>query len=170
MWAAIAGRPIVVLYGPSFAAKQDPALFPFVRAQFRGDFATDMFLVKHVGWKGEADRLGSWGGALGLKAYGVTSLGPGYDHSAVPQRTPLIVDREGGAFYERQWKQFLSRRRKRRANVVLVETWNGLHEGTDVCDSQEYGRQYIDLTAKYAKLFRDKVVLAKTGPFANAKV
>ena len=169
MWAAIGGRPIVVLYSPGFAAKQDPALFPFVRESFKRDFSTDLFLVKHVGWQGEADRVCSWGGALGLKAYGVTSLGPGYDHSAVPNRKPLIVDREDGAFYERQWKQFLSYRPQRRANVVLVETWNELHEGTDVCDSKEFGRQYIELTAKYARLFRDGVVLPKTGPFANAK-
>ena len=169
MWAAIEGRPIVVLYGPGFAAKQDQALFPFVREQFMRDFATDMFLVKHLGWEGEADSLCCWGGALGLKAYGVTSLGPGYDHSAVPNREPLVVDRESGEFYERQWKQFLSYSLKRRANVVLVETWNELHEGTDVCDTKEFGRQYIELTAKYAKLFRDGVKLPKTGPFANAK-
>jgi hypothetical protein len=169
MWAAVEGRPIVVLYGPGFAAKQNPALFPFVREQFRGDFATDMFLAKNLGWEGEADSLCSWGGALGLKAYGVTSLGPGYDHSAVPNRRPLVVDREDGAFYERLWKRFLSYSLKRRAKVVLVETWNELHEGTDVCDSKEFGRQYIELTAKYAKLFRDDVVLPKTGPFANAE-
>ena len=52
---------------------------------------------------------------------------------------------------------------------MLVETWNELHEGTDVCDSKEFGRQYMELTAKYAKLFRDDVVLPKTGPFANAE-
>ncbi|MFW6171042.1 MAG: DUF5010 domain-containing protein [Planctomycetota bacterium] len=169
MWAAIEGRPIVVLYTPAFAAKQDPALFPYVREQFKQEFATDVFLVKHLGWQGEADAVGSWGGALGLKAYDVASLGPGYDHGAVPGRTPLIVDREGGAFYERLWKQFLSFKRQRRANILLVETWNELHEGTDVCDSKEFGRQYIELTAKYAKLFHDGVVLPKTGPFSDAK-
>ena len=168
MWAAIEGQPIVVLYSPSFAARQDPALFPFARDRFKRDFATDMYLVKSLGWQGEADSLCSWGGALGLKAYGVTALGPGYDHSAVPNRKPLIVDREGGGFYERQWKQFLSYGLKRRAKMVLVETWNELHEGTDVCDSKEYGRQYIQLTAKYARLFHDNAVLPKTGPFANA--
>ncbi len=169
MWAAIEGRPIVVLYGPGFAAKQDPALFPLVRKNFQRDFATDIFLVKNVGWQGDADRICSWGGALGLKAYSVTSLGPGYDHSAVPNRKPLVVDREGGAFYEQQWKQFLAYTLKRRAKIALVETWNELHEGTDVCDSKEFGRQYIQLTAKYANMFHDNVVLPRTGPFANAR-
>jgi len=167
MWAAIDSRPIVVLYGPGFAAKQDPALFPLVRDRFRRDFATDIFLVKSLGWQGPADRLCSWGGALGLKAYNCASLGPGYDHSAVPGRQPLVVDRRGGEFYQ-QRKQFLSRSLNRRAKIVIVETWNELHEGTDVCDSREYGRQYIELTAKYAKLFHDGVVLPKSGPFARA--
>ncbi|MCF7847461.1 MAG: DUF5010 domain-containing protein [Kiritimatiellales bacterium] len=169
MWAAVDGRPIVVLYSPNFAAKQDPALFPFVRTLFVRDFATDMYLVKNVGWQGEADSLCSWGGALGLKPYNVTSLGPGYDHSAVLNRQPLVVDREDGKFYERQWKKLLSYNLHRRAKIVLVETWNELHEGTDVCDSEEYGRQYIKLTAKCGKLFHDGVVLPKTGPFANSK-
>ena len=169
MWAAIERRPIVVLYSPNFAARQDPALFPFVRSKFKRDFSTDIYLVKHVGWEGEADSVCSWGGALGLKAYDVAALGPGYDHSAVPNRTPLIVDRQNGDFYEQQWKRLLSYRISRRAKIALVETWNELHEGTDVCDSKEYGRKYIELTAKYAQLFRDNVVLPKTGPFANAQ-
>jgi hypothetical protein len=161
MWAAIDRRPIVVLYSPSFAAKQDPALFPFVRERFQRDYSTDIYLVKHVGWEGESDAVCSWGGALGLKAYSVVALGPGYDHSAVPNRAPLVVDRENGDFYERQWKQFLSYNPKRRANMVLVETWNELHEGTDVCDSKEFGRKYIDLTATYATMFRDGVVVTR---------
>jgi hypothetical protein len=169
MWAAIEGRPIVVLYASAFAAAQDPELFPYVRTRFREDFATDLYLVKNVGWQGAADSVCSWGGALRLQPYAVTSLGPGYDHRAVPHRQPLIVDREGGAFYERLWNQFLSYSLQRRATMVLVETWNELHEGTDICDSREYGRQYIQLTARYARLFRQKTVLPKTGPFADAE-
>lgn len=30
-----------------------------------------------------------------------------------------------------------------------------MHEGTDICESREYGRQYIHLTAQYAKRFRE---------------
>ena len=35
----------------------------------------------------------------------------------------------------------------------MVETWNEFHEGTDVANSRETGRQYIDLTRKYADAF-----------------
>jgi hypothetical protein len=96
-----------------------------------------------VSWHVKADSVVAWGGALGLKnPGGVASLGPGYDHSAVPGRTPLVVDRRGGAFYEEQWLKFL----RRSAHFVMVETWNEWHEGTDVAESKEFGRRYLELT------------------------
>jgi hypothetical protein len=60
------------------------------------------------------------------------------------------VDRRGGAFYEEQWLKFL----RRPSNFVMVETWNEWHEGTDVAESKEYGRQYIDVTRKYSDRFK----------------
>jgi hypothetical protein len=47
----------------------------------------------------------------------------------------------------------------RPVNRVVIETWNEFHEGTDIAESNEYGRQYIELTAKYAKLFKDGIRL-----------
>ena len=36
---------------------------------------------------------------------------------------------------------------------MLLETWNELFEGTDLCHSREYGRDYIRLTRRYAEAF-----------------
>jgi hypothetical protein len=36
----------------------------------------------------------------------------------------------------------------------MLETWSEFHEGTDICESREYGRQYINLTRKYTRLFK----------------
>ena len=105
------------------------------------------------------------GWRTGAESVRIHFAGPRLRPHCGTQRRPLVVDRENGAFYERQWKRLLSYSLKRRANVVLVETWNELHEGTEVCETTEFGRQYIELTAKYAKLFRDKYVIPKTGPF-----
>ena len=84
----------------------------------------------------------------------------------MPGRTPLIVDRRGGAFYEEQWLKLL----RRPANFVMVETWNEWHEGTDVAESKEYGRRYIELTRKYADLFKQgwRPPWPK-GPYSDAK-
>ena len=169
-WARIDGKPIVFLYSPSFAKHIDERLFDDARRRFVADFATDMFLVKHTGWPGRADASYTWGGALGLTlGDGVAGLGPGYDHSAVPGRKPLVVRREDGRFYERQWSKLLRMQPKRRPWIVHVETWNEWHEGTDVARSQEYGDLYIRLTAKYAKMFHDGLRVKPAGPYAGAK-
>ena len=109
MWAAIDGRPLVVLYAADFAKQQDPALFPGRAGALPGRLRDRLL-------SGQADRLGGrcgphvlvGGGSSVFKRFSVASLGPGYDHSAVPGREPLVVGREEGAFYERQWKRFLS--------------------------------------------------------------
>ena len=168
-WARWEGKPIILLYSAAFAAKQNPAAFTYLRERFRRDFGVEPYIVKEVSWQGEADAVYSWGAALGPKLYSVAALGPGYDHSAVRGREPLIVDRKGGQFYEDSWNQLLSRRRSRRASIVMTETWNELHEGTDICHSKEYGRQYIELTRKYADLWKQGVELEPTGPYAQAR-
>jgi hypothetical protein len=169
-WAAIEGRPIILLYASAFAAKQDPALFPYVRKRFQEDFGVDPYIIKQTSWEGEADSTCNWGGALGLQMAGCAALGPGYDHSAVPGRTPLVREREDGAFYSRSWETVLRYRPERRPKLVMVETWNEFHEGTDVAESKEYGRQYIDLTRKYADLFHANEKLAAiSGPYSDAK-
>ncbi|MCX6902067.1 MAG: DUF5010 domain-containing protein [Verrucomicrobia bacterium] len=150
-WAMIDGKPIVLLYSAAFARKHDQSVVTYVKEQFAKDFAARTpYLVPEISWQARAESKVAWGGALGLRSSGVASLGPGYDHSAVPGRTPLIVKREGGRFYEENWLKFL----RRPSHFVMVETWNEFHEGTDVAESKEYGRQYIDLTRKYADLFK----------------
>lgn len=156
MWAMYDGKPIVFLYSAAFAAKQDTEIFDYLRENFSRDFACKPYIVKERSWKGEADSVYAWGGAIEPKLLKVTALGPGYDHHAVPGRKPLVVDRENGKFYERAWKEVLSLPPKKRSNIVMVETWNELHEGTDICETKEYGRKYIELTKKYADMFRYK--------------
>jgi len=37
--------------------------------------------------------------------------------------------------------------------LVHLETRNEFHEGTEICETREYGRQYIELTRRFADLF-----------------
>jgi hypothetical protein len=93
-WAMIEDRPIVLLYSAAFAKKHDQGVVDFLKAEFPKEFARRVpWLVREVSWNVQADGTVAWGGALGLKNQSVASLGPGYDHSAVPGREPLIVDR-----------------------------------------------------------------------------
>jgi hypothetical protein len=171
--ARIDGKPLVFLYASAFARRVDEKLFPTVREMFHRDFGTDLFLVKMHGWPGEADSEYQWGGALAPQFLDTAGLGPGYDHSAVPGRTPLIRKREDGQFYRRAWQRLLTKEVNSRPWLVHVETWNEFHEGTDVCESREYGRQYIDLTREFADQFHagtklDRSVLRSARQMATA--
>ena len=163
-WALMDGRPIVLMYSAAFAKAHDQGFVDFARAQFEREFGRDFWLAPQDSWQVRADAVCGWGGALGLRNPGIGELGPGYDHSAVPGRAPLVVAREGGRFYERQWTRFL----RRPSQFVMLETWNEFHEGTTLCESREYGRQYIELTRHYTDLFRrGEVPVWPRGPFTG---
>ena len=166
-WARVEGKPIIFLYSASFAKKQGPKQLDYVRDRFKKDFGTDIFLVKQPGWLGEADATYSWGGAVnGPLIYRRTvSLGPGYDHSAVPGRAELIVDRRDGQTYIERWVKVLQLNPKYRPWMVHVETWNEWHEGTDIADSREYGRSYIVLTRLFSDMWRTKTRLILPGQY-----
>ncbi len=151
--ATIDGRPLVFLYASAFAADVDDRLFPAVRKMFRKDFGTDLYLVKMRGWPGEADSEYQWGGALGAKILDTAGIGPGYDHSAVPNRDPLVRSRDEGRFYTFGWQRLLAMDPKTRPWLVHVETWNEFHEGTEICETREYGRKYIEMTRQFADQF-----------------
>lgn len=169
-WARIDGKPIVFLYSASFAKAQDPTQMEYVYKQFRKDFGVEPFIIKHRDWQGKSDAIYQWGGAVRMQLdTHVAALGPGYDHSAVPGRSPLIVERQDGKTYRDRWEKLLSANPKRRPWIVHVETWNEWHEGTDIAHSREYGRLYINLTRKYADLWRQGVHLPIQGPYSKAK-
>jgi hypothetical protein len=162
----IDGRPIVLLYAAAFAKDHDQLVIDYTKEQFAREFTGRVpYIAAEVSWRVEADNKVAWGGALGLKQPGIASLGPGYDHSAVPGRHPLVVDRQGGRFYEEQWRQFL----KHPSNFLVIETWNEFHEGTDIAESREYGRQYIDLTRKYVDIFKRDAKPAYHQPNAESQ-
>ncbi|MCY2989379.1 MAG: hypothetical protein NTY19_16105, partial [Planctomycetota bacterium] len=73
----------------------------------------------------------------------------------------------------RAWQRLLTREVNNRPWLVHVETWNELHEGTDICQSREYGRKYIDLTREFADQFHagqklDRSVLRSARRVATA--
>lgn len=154
--ARIDGRPLVLLYASAFAKRVDDKLFPAVREMFCADFGTDMYLVKMRDWPGPADSEYQWGAAIAPQILDTAAVGPGYDHSAVPGRAPLVRRRDEGRFYRFGWQRLLSMDPARRPWLVHVETWNEFHEGTDICASREYGRKYIELTREFADLFHGR--------------
>jgi len=80
-------------------------------------------------------------------------IGPGYDDRDFPGRTKNghpIRSREFGYFYCYGWQYAIRSNR----NLVMLESWNELHESTNICDCQEFGRKYIRLTRNYTRKFQ----------------
>lgn len=149
--ATIDGRPIVSLYSASFAKAHDSTLTADLNQRFAADFAGKTpYLIREISWSIPADAVYAWGGAVSPRLLDVAAIGPGYDDSAVQGRTPLVVPRQGGAFYETAWRRVL----RRQPRLVVLETWNEFHEGTDIAESRESGRQYIELTRRHVDRFK----------------
>jgi uncharacterized protein YcfL len=144
--------------------------------------------VKYLG-QYMTDNAYVWGTSL----YGynrlasIAAIGPGYDESAIKERfclkddgtpipdctpcagenttevgCPRIRERDGGAWYESQWQQVLAERDQ--INIVAIETWNEYHEGNDIAETRELGRQYIDLTAEWVARFKGETKEAVAAP------
>jgi hypothetical protein len=143
-WAAIDGKPLAWVTGP--AGDAAPA-----REELKKEFGgRDLHVVAFEGWKG-ADAHVRWGAAReGPAELEVVAVGPGYDDTAVPGRKTAARSREKGVFYQRSW--YVATRLK--PSIVVVETWNNLHEATEICESRELGREYIEMTAKFAEKFK----------------
>lgn len=148
-WARHRGGALVVLYVSGFASRWDAQLGPVLRERFAARFPGEIVcLVADASWGGIGqDLTTSWGAALwGPKLFpGVAQIGPGYDDRAVPGRRTPVRERENGAFYAFSWQQALAQR----PELVLLETWNEMHEGTEICPTRELGRQYVELTREW---------------------
>lgn len=151
--ACIEGRPLVFLYAAEYAKKVDDSAIPAAGKMFKETFGVEPYIVKMADWPGQADSVYQWGGAVHPYFLDTVAIGPGYDHSAVPGREPLVREREDGDFYRKSWTKILALPPGERPWLVHLETWNEFHEGTDICHSREYGRKYIELTRHYADLF-----------------
>jgi len=163
-WALYGGKPIIWLYSAVFAKEFDATLFPALKSLFSNEYGVEPYIVADKSWEGagEADAWYSWGAAIDGVSVGknVIGVGAGYDDSPVPGRERIVVDRLDGLFYERNWLKAL----EMNPPIVALETWNELHEGTEICETRELGRKYIDLTREYINILklqekeREKVV------------
>ncbi|MCC7370951.1 MAG: hypothetical protein IT306_21230 [Chloroflexi bacterium] len=117
------------------------------------------FALEHS-WVEAADRLGvqlgaadiyGWGAALnGPRFKGRTvAIGPGYDDRRIDGRPGYLRDRTEGVTYSRDLRSAVMSG----STWLLLETWNELWEGTAIAETEETGRTYLGITARYTALF-----------------
>ncbi len=164
-WALIDGRPPVWLWGAFFDIKFDRAFFDYISSEFAADFGTKPYIVGEKSWAVAAtetdepaermplDDVYAWGAAvLGPQDAGgnIVEVGPGFDERELDRERQLFVDREGGRFYERSLQAAIDSGKP----FLAIESWNEFHEAVDIAESEEYGRQYIEITRRYVEQFR----------------
>ncbi|WP_175924354.1 DUF5010 domain-containing protein [Burkholderia latens] len=130
------------------------ALLAFVKEYPTAEALASYALFYYLGrfYPGPFDSTFYWSAAICPTFRGVVSIGPGYSQKNLSSRHPIEVPREKGALYRRNWERILAM--DPRPTMVHIETWNEFFEGTAICDSKEYGRQYIELTAEYARRYK----------------
>jgi hypothetical protein len=168
-WAAIDGKPVVWLYDALWATGFDQSSFDYLVERFSQDFAERRpYIVREQQWETSrgadpphairTDGLYAWGAAaFGYNPYPrltVAEVGPGFRNTSYctggPERNCFAVDREQGAFYTRGLEQALVSDR----TILALETWNEFSEGSQIAETQQAGRYYIELTREYAERFK----------------
>ena len=175
-WALINGKPVIWLWGNYFNIYFDQSSFDYIYNRFNEDFGTKPYIVREESWnyplkKGlfiptkydftkpiVTDDVYKWGAELnGFSEAGgnVASVGPGYDErllGGTSDRTDRHADRNGGKWYEDNFQKAINSGK----NLINIETWNEFHEASDIADSVQYGRNYINITKTYTTKFLSK--------------
>ena len=174
-WLRVAGVPVVFLYA---SHRLRPLAWDAVRARLFaedrqvflvGDAPSPEWLAARPDWLARFDALHVYTPVVFLargrdvdavdRAFGalaresgrsfIPAVAPGFDDREV--RVPgTIVDRAGGATYDRSWRAALSVD----PTWILVSSWNEWHEGSEIEPSHEHGRRYLDATRAWADRFR----------------
>jgi hypothetical protein len=174
------GRPIIWLYLSNFANAYDRDAFDQLSDKLATDLGARPFWVAERSWShavwtdGEGERHDEpdqpmpfdafyrWGAASAGTRFmpeplPIASVGPGYDDTGVVDRGEERGSRprEDGCFYARNWRKAQALG----ARWVSIETWDELYEGSEVAETAEWGRAYLDATHAYSAAFkRDKPI------------
>lgn len=168
-WAAIDNKPVVWLYDTVWISRFDQASLDYLSSRFASDFGgLGLYIVRESQWQTSkgfsestpvtSDGLYTWGAApFGYNSapeLTVAEVGPGFKNTQYctggPEKNCFDTDRENGARYERQLQQAVASGR----HILAAETWNEFSEGTDIQETLETGRQYIELTRRYVDQFK----------------
>ncbi len=142
-------RYVVWMYSDSWFSDVGTEVLEYCRQQCIAKYGRSIYFVGPDGWsKAGADGLCNWGACFGVvnpQGKGTVpcaAVGPGfYNLGAIAGQSPLYKARNFTR-YQQEWRQVMDLG----AAWVHVETWNELHEGTNIAWTQEYGYDWIDAT------------------------
>lgn len=136
----------------------DPAIISYVNEQFANDFGAGLVWL---GGKDVKDKIPGLDGYCSNSAsvgfdysdagkIKISTVSPGYDCSIISSSAASIRTRDGGDTYKTAWDSAL----EKHPNWIMIDSWNGLHEGSEICETRQYGTTYLDNTALQTLKFK----------------
>ena len=162
------GKLVAFVYRPEYgqvSAKADNSMVDYWHRRFREELGEELYIVLETAFSGaqhpatntdmhctNADNYFRWDAALAgplLEERGefpIATIGPGFDPSGQgPQPPERIRDRRGGDTFREDFAQAAAWR----APWLVIETFNFFEEGTDITETQEFGRLYLDIAHEW---------------------
>lgn len=105
-------------------------------------------------------KLNAYNGAHGTSKPFIATVMPGYDDTRMPGRETHYRDRAGGEYYRKSWQAAIDYQ----AALAIINSWNEWYEGSHIEPSQNYGTQYLELTAQWVPQFKSGTPPPPPGP------
>lgn len=172
-WARIDGKPIAWFFSSRFGMNATQEGFDYFKGRFEADFNEKPFVVLSRNCRGsqgcEFEGISSdldfefEAASSGPKFNSVIQLGSGYDDFILHIPRPIRL-REQGYYYEKSWRSAIEHALENKTRIIAVESWNELFEGSSICETERFGRDYIDLTKKYSGYFHEGAIPPEPTP------
>lgn len=167
-WGLVDNRPVIWLYFAFFASAFDQGTFDYIYERFERDYGVRPYIVRELTWDYAVSNEGGrivdetrpiatdanykWGAALeGYSDRGsIAAAGPGFDERQIPGRGDAFRPRDDRAWYFQNFGKAIDSGKR----MVVIETWNEIHEASSIGETIEYGREYIELTTELVREFK----------------
>lgn len=149
-------RPMIWFYDSNPLGEIDELFSNYIYTQFENDFGLRPYIVVDSNWvvgnlPVKYDAASVWIAAGSGSTEKITTISPGVDDRWVLEYpSHSYVDRQNGDVYRNAWAK---------AAIcgtpwVAIESWNEYHEATDISETIQYGRFYLDLSHEYSQYFK----------------
>ena len=165
------GRLVAFVYRPEYGhvqAMADNSMVDLWHSRFEQETSEKLHVVletafyhaKHPATDTDmhctnADGYFRWDAALagplleGRGGVPIATIGPGFDPSGQGKPNPRIRDRRDGQTFREDFEQAI----QWDPPWLVIETFNFFEEGTDITETQELGRLYLDIAHEYSARF-----------------
>ncbi|MGB8981459.1 MAG: DUF5010 domain-containing protein [Anaerolineales bacterium] len=157
-WAVTGeGHPVIWFYSSSPLQGVDQGYLDDLRQRFEQDFRVRPYIVVDWDWLMRQepvtnfDATSTWlGGGAGFSEQ-VATVSPGVDDRWVTSYpSHSYVPRADGEVY----RNAFAKSAICQTPWVVINSWNEYHEATDISETIQYGRTYLDLTRELSTAFK----------------